>query len=472
VPATCSTCHSDVEKTYRASIHGQAVAHGVRDAPVCTDCHGEHNILAPSEPQSLVHPTRLSTVTCGRCHADERLAQKYNLPIDKVPAYEDSYHGLSLRAGSQTVANCASCHGVHNIFPSSDPRSTVNPANLPRTCGACHPGAGQTFAIGPVHVRPATLSEHPVVKWLRVFYLIVIPVTIGFMLLHNAADFLAKLIRRMPRTHTHEEVVRMNLHFRIAHWLAMASFPVLVVTGFALKFPESWWAQPLLIWESRFAFRGTLHRTAAIVLIASVVYHLVHLIASRRDRIILRFLRPGIQDVAELWAMLRYNLGVSDERPRFGKFNYAEKAEYLAFVWGTVVMALSGFLLWFDNFTLRHFSKWVADAATAVHYYEAILATLSVLVWHFYQVIFDPDVYPMDRAWLTGKTSAEHLRETRPSYYLGLVLEQNLPHDESPTPPPPEDTVASSTNPGARASETHSPEKPRSPSAEEETDRD
>ena len=96
--------------------------------------------------------------------------------------------------------------------------------------------------------------------------------------------------------------------------------------------------------------------------------------------------------------------------------SYAEKIEYWAFVWGTLVMAVSGFLLWFENWSLRVLPNWVIDVATAVHWYEAILATLAILVWHFYMVIFDPDVYPMDRAWLTGSASAEHLRAQRPVY--------------------------------------------------------
>lgn len=424
IPETCGTCHTDIKKAYQESVHGRAVKQGVRDVPVCTDCHGEHIILAPSEAQSLVNPARVSSVTCGRCHSDERLAQRYNLPADRVPSYADSYHGLALRSGSQTVANCASCHGVHNILPSNDPRSTVNAANLARTCGACHPGAGASFAIGAIHVRPASASEHPVVKWIRVTYWVLIPLTLGFMLLHNGLDFFAKLIRGGPRSHSGEQVVRMNLNFRIAHWLVMLSFPVLVVTGFALKFPESWWAQPLLLWESRFALRGTLHRAAAVVLIASMVCHFIHLLASRRGRRILRLMVLRIQDVFDMFGTARYNLGLSAEPPAFGKFNYVEKLEYLAFVWGSVVMGLSGFLLWFNNFTLRHFPKWVADAATAVHYYEAILATLSILLWHFYVVMFDPDVYPMDLSWLTGKASADHLRHTRPAYYLQLVREQ------------------------------------------------
>ena len=114
-------------------------------------------------------------------------------------SYADSYHGLAMRGGSQSVANCASCHGVHNIFRSSDARSTVNAVNLPKTCGSCHAGAGNHFVIGPVHVQTASGPAHPVVKWIRGTYWLLIPLTLGFMVIHNLADFLAKLIRRRPQ---------------------------------------------------------------------------------------------------------------------------------------------------------------------------------------------------------------------------------------------------------------------------------
>lgn len=92
----------------------------------------------------------------------------------------------------------------------------------------------------------------------------------------------------------------------------------------------------------------------------------------------------------------------------------------MAFLWGTLVMAATGFTLWFNDLALRYLPKWVSDAATALHFYEAVLATCAILTWHTYTVVFDPDVYPMDRAWLSGKTSAEHLRHTRPAYYAEL----------------------------------------------------
>jgi formate dehydrogenase gamma subunit len=419
VPETCGRCHGEVARSFAASIHGQAATRGVRDVPVCTDCHGEHAILAPKEPGSLVNPARVSSVTCGRCHADERLAARYNLPVDRVPAFQDSYHGLALRAGSQTVANCASCHGVHNILPSRDPRSTVHPTNLATTCGSCHPGAGTRFALGPVHVSSATASEHVVVRWIRVAYLLLIPLTVAFMLLHNGADFFAKLVRGGRGHDSGEQVERMGLHFRIAHALVVLSFPVLVVTGFALKFPDAWWAAPLLAFEGKLAFRGLVHRFAGVVLIAAVGYHLVHLALVPRDRVILRRMWPRLRDLQDLWGVLRHSVGRAS-RPVFGPFSYAEKIEYWAFVWGTAVMAISGFILWFENWSLRNMPKWVSDAATAVHWYEAILATLSILIWHLYMVIFDPEVYPMERAWLTGRVSADHLRATRPAYYRAL----------------------------------------------------
>jgi formate dehydrogenase gamma subunit len=420
VASTCGACHSEITKTYLESIHGQAMKAGATDAPVCTDCHGEHLILGPKEAESTVNASRVSSATCGRCHGDERLAVRYNLPSDRVPSYADSFHGLALREGSQTVANCASCHGVHNIFPSSDRRSTVNPANLRNTCGACHAGAGENFAIGPVHVQASNGTAHPVVQWIRRIYWILIPLTLGFMVLHNLIDLLSKLIRRRPRHETGRQLERMNLFFRIAHWGVMVSFPTLVFTGFALKFPDAWWSVPLSHWRGHFDFRGDLHRIAAVLLLASVVYHAIHLSVNRRDRAFLKAMLPKWKDITDMLHVFAFNLGITKKEPKFGKFNYAEKLEYVAFIWGTIVMAISGFLLWFNNFTLRHFPKWVADAATAVHYYEALLATFSILLWHFYIVIFDPVVYPMDPAWLTGKTSADHYRHSRPEYFRAL----------------------------------------------------
>ena len=108
---------------------------------------------------------------------------------------------------------------------------------------------------------------------------------------------------------------------------------------------------------------------------------------------------PAPRDVTVALGTLAYYVHLRPHPPHGGQFNYAEKAEYWAFMWGTGVMALTGLLLWFENTALQYLPSWTEDVATALHFYEAILATLAILVWHLYWVIFDPDVYPRDWTW-------------------------------------------------------------------------
>jgi len=118
VADTCGECHTEIAKIYGASIHGVAAKAGVKDAPVCVDCHGEHLILDPKEiAASPVNAANVSAETCGRLPRERADRQACMiLPADRVPSYADSYHGLALKGGKLTAANCASCHGVHNIL--------------------------------------------------------------------------------------------------------------------------------------------------------------------------------------------------------------------------------------------------------------------------------------------------------------------------------------------------------------------
>ncbi len=410
VPDTCGACHAGVDKAFKASVHGEAAAHGVKEAPVCTDCHGEHRILAVTDPGSPVFATNLPTMTCGRCHGDLRVTEKFNLPKNVVPSFEDSFHGLSSRAGNKTVANCASCHGVHLILPSADPRSTVNKANLAKTCGKCHPGAGTRFAIGPVHFL-RTEEKQTAVFWIRRIYLWLIWSVIGGMVLHNLLDLRRKVLSpvQRPMIPVKERPPRMSRGFRVAHGLVMTSFIVLAYSGFALTYPGAWWAEPLVHWEETIALRGWVHRVAAVVLVLSLGVHVVHLVISRRARACMRRMWPTLEDWHEFVERMKWYLGRRKDMPVSGVLGYPEKAEYLALIWGLLVMALTGFLLWFENFTLHWFPKWVIDVSTTVHFYEAVLATLAILVWHFYFV------------WLNGKEAPGRLLERRESVVEALT---------------------------------------------------
>ena len=418
VPETCGSCHADIAKKYMASIHGEAAARGVREAPVCTDCHGEHKILAHSDPDSPVFATNVPRMTCGRCHGDVRVSDKFGLPKDVVVSFEDSFHGLAGRGGSRTVANCGSCHGVHDVLPSSHPLSKINKANLAETCGSCHPGAGTQFALGPVHVLD-TQPRHAAVYWIRLIYLWMIWLVIGGMALHNLLDLRRKVLSPMqrPLIPVEQRRVRMSFPFRIAHLVTMVSFIVLAYTGFALKYPEQWWAAPLLRWEEQIALRGWLHRVAAVVMLAAFAFHFVHLMFDRRARACIFRMIPNREDLHELVQRMRWYLGLRPDMPKSGALSYAEKAEYLALVWGTVVMAVTGFLLWFENLTLTWLPSWVPSVSTTIHFYEAILATLAILVWHFYAVMLDPLIYPMDTAWLHGREAPGRTLERTDAVY-------------------------------------------------------
>jgi cytochrome b subunit of formate dehydrogenase len=407
VPDTCAKCHGDVEKEYMGSIHGQAIKRGNWQSPVCTDCHGIHSIKAPSDPASSVSSQAVARTTCGRCHESVRLAAEFGVASGRESTYLASYHGLASQVGSNVVANCASCHGVHNILPSSDPKSTINKANLAQTCGKCHPGANQNFIKGKIHVdAPLSADVGSIaVRWTRRFYMIMIFAVIGSMLLHNLILWRRKA--KLHREGSRRIVVRMDPKQRYQHLALLLSFITLVLTGFALKYPDSWLAD-LFVNES---VRSILHRVGAVVLIAVSAYHAVYVLTDKEGRRLFLDMLPVPKDVTDIIQNLRYHLGLSPEKPKFARFNYAEKAEYLALVWGMFVMAATGLSLWFKVQVGDVFPRWWLDVATAVHFYEAVLATLAIVVWHLYMVIFDPDTYPMNWSWYDGKMSVEHYQE-------------------------------------------------------------
>jgi cytochrome b subunit of formate dehydrogenase len=415
VPDTCGMCHTEVVAQFRESVHGQALARGVTQAPLCTDCHGEHKILKHTNAESSVNNAHIRD-TCGSCHGNVRLTKKFGMPSDRLVSFDSSFHGLAAKSGSQTVANCASCHGVHNILPSADGKSTINAKNLPNTCGQCHPGAGTRFAISQVHVTEGT-TEPDALKWVRQFYLLIIPVTIGLMLLHQGGDWIRKLLRLrfQPQVRRVRAIagghlagghhdIRMLPFERVQHAVLAISFLTLVWTGFALKYPDQWWARPLLLMEGRYSIRSLIHRVAAGVFVAISVTHLLSLIVNRKLREHWKEMLPNANDPREALSNFAYNLGLGDKPPGRSPHSYIEKAEYWAVAWGAVVMIASGTLLWANNLAMKLLPKAWLDISTSVHFYEALLATLAIVVWHFYSIIFDPDVYPLNTAFLTGKS--------------------------------------------------------------------
>ena len=444
IPDTCAKCHVQIAADYAASVHAGALRQGNADSPVCTTCHGEHDIRAHTDPTSPVYSKNVAQQVCASCHASVRLTKKYGMAGDVFQTFSDSYHGLAERGGAVVVVNCASCHGAHAIKSPADPTSPVNKRNLAATCGQCHPGANTRFTIGQVHVSATQRDRSPILYWIANFYVILIVLVVGGMGLHNLFDFLKKvrrelavqkgLVREEPVPH--RLYLRMTVNQRLQHAGLAVSFALLVITGFMLRYPDAWWVVSIRhVSDQAFVLRGLIHRIAGVVLIAAGVWHVAYLALTAEGRQLFRDLLPRPRDLTDPWAVLRYNLGLSPDKPKFGRFSYIEKSEYWALVWGTVLMGITGAILWFENTSMGLFTKLGFDISRTVHFYEAILATLAIIAWHFYFVIFNPDVYPMNLAWLTGRVSEHEMRADHP---LELEQLQQAPPAATPpsTPPP------------------------------------
>ena len=193
VPAKCGSCHEEELNAYNESIHGAAMAKNILEAPVCTDCHGEHAILGPSEQGSTVAAQNIPK-TCGNCHEKEQMTIRFGIASNRLSTYRESYHGVANRLGEENVANCVSCHQYHDIFSPRDPRSGVYPANLSKTCGQCHKGATAEFLNAKVHVT--TSREDSAGAWyVRKFYTYFIGILMLLFLAYVFLDIMHRIHR-------------------------------------------------------------------------------------------------------------------------------------------------------------------------------------------------------------------------------------------------------------------------------------
>ena len=436
VAKTCATCHEGAYEDWAEGVHGQAFQDGDFDAPVCTHCHGEHDTRDRLDPLSRVNAMTVSNGTCILCHGPEKI-KTIGEPIkSRSKSFEDSFHGLAARFGDPTVANCASCHGSHKILNSSNPASQVHQDNLPKTCGSCHPGAGENFAKGSVHNPTQSTGGHWLVG-VRYAYILIITFTLLIMVGHNLLDYFKKLRdynKKVKRGWKHE---RFNGFERLQHVATVLSFTILVITGFALKYPEAAWVQPLVDFRLGFLVRSYGHRIAAIIFMVLAVVHVYYLILTRRGRGQLVAMWPSLQDLKDVWHQLRYYLDMERKSGHFGRFSYVEKMEYLALLWGSLVMIVTGLILWFEESALLLMPKWGWDVAELVHLLEAWLATLAIIAWHLYHVMFKPSAHEFTLAMVTGNLSEEAMKHEHPEEYEKIVAQEKaeeISPDET-TPP-------------------------------------
>lgn len=201
--------------------------------------------------------------------------------------------------------------------------------------------------------------------------------------------------------------IRFSAPQRVEHWILVLSFTTLAVTGLPQKFAGDRWAEWMIAVMGGIETVRTVHHIAAAILLFESVYHFI-VIAYKMFVMRVRWtMFPGMEDVTDAWSTIQHNLGLRREPPQYDRYSFAEKAEYWALIWGTVIMALTGFMLWNPIISSRYFPGDVIPAAKAAHGGEAILAVLAIIVWHFYNV----HIKTFSKAMFTGKLDAHQMKE-------------------------------------------------------------
>jgi cytochrome b subunit of formate dehydrogenase len=491
---TCGGCHEEMMAGYERSEHAHALLKSglVGSSPSCSSCHGTHDIHPKSEPAATTSHAK-SPETCGTCHKavlaqwkDSSHGGVWKKSLDGRPAataegpvcvtchephaikrtdtpvvrkevadrcgtchekflatFHDSFHGQSATLKNAKAAVCADCHTPHANFPASDPRSSVHPANLAKTCGACHANANASFLTFDPHADPKDPKRNPYVYWVWMGMTALLLGVFGFFGLHDLLWLQRALVGKWrgefgPAPAKTQYVRRFSTMQVAMHITVVTSFLLLAATGLPLKFAQAPWAAPLMaVFGPQTA--SILHRIAAIVTFGYFAWHLGVLAYGwivKKERGYFwgpRSMVPQPRDLLDLWAMLKFFFYVGP-RPKFDRFTYWEKFDYMGVFWGVAVIGISGLVLWLPTLATMVLPGWALNAAYVIHSDEALLATGFIFLFHFFHTHLRPESFPMDTVVFTGRMPLATLEEERPLEYERLVADGKL--EGRLTPPP------------------------------------
>jgi len=222
-------------------------------------------------------------------------------------------------------------------------------------------------------------------------------------------------------------VRRFTLAQRIEHFVLILSFNMLAFTGLPQKYFQTGWAERIIQLLGGIERTRFIHRTFALILIAEALWHIGAMLAARRAGREHGDMAVNFGDFRRVLGDIAFLLGLRREKPAFARYDYRQKLEYWAVVWGTVVMATSGLIMWFPETVARYLPGVIVPASRVAHGGEALLAILSVIIWHFYNAHFRPDIFPMDRAMWSGEIPLERLRHDHRAEYERVVGAEEPP---------------------------------------------
>jgi len=424
--SACGDCHGAEDKMYQQSFHGNLVlTKDASNAPLCADCHDAHNIVPPGTPEFR----KQSVAMCTRCHGGAETT------------YLDSYHGKAFTLGDEKTAACYDCHGGHRILPPSDPASTVSKQNVIKTCAKCHPGANANFAQFKVHVNPQSPRSSWQIWFFWIAYVLLIAVVFSFAFVHTSLYIYRAWKEglysrrhhpgRDRRGTTRIEYRRFNVFHRWMHFLVIVSFTVLVFTGMPLKYKDTHWARWFMDLFGGVQAAGVYHRLAALVTVtywlAEMTFMIVMVLRRRGKNVFsqgsIMFNKKDLQDIIGMFAWF-FGRG---PKPQFDRYAYWEKFDYISLAIGTVIIGVTGFMMWFPLKTTLVLPGIFLNIALVIHSNEALLAMGVIFIFvHFFSAHLRPESFPIDKVIFTGSLPIEHYREERPLEYARRVREGTL----------------------------------------------
>ncbi len=438
---TCGQCHTKVEEVYETSIHGQLVESGDKRGPVCTNCHESHRIVSPD----VLAFQQYSDNKCGQCHED------------MLERYHETFHGKAMTLGSTKVAACYDCHGYHDIVRSDDPNSAIHENNKLETCRKCHEGANKNFSNYIAHGNHYDKENYPQLYYTFVGMTGLLVGVFVFFGLHTLLWIVRSVALYIRDSKTFREakvkVLEDDLKFRrfepidrFLHVMMILSFITLVITGMPLKFFDTNWAGSLMKVLGGVESAGYLHRVAALLMVFIFVVHLFNLFQSvlsglreSRDpktgklgfKNALTFLLgpdsviPHPRDLTDFWAHQKWFFG-KGPKPKFDRWTYWEKFDYFAVFWGVFIIGFSGLIMWIPNFFTSFLPGWIINISLIIHSDEALLAAGFIFTFHFFNVHFRIEKFPMDTVIFSGRISMEELKEERTGWLERLESKNKL----------------------------------------------
>ncbi len=413
VPNTCGKCHKSIYNEYMESDHSVLLNTKDKKYPSCANCHTSHSISDVDKDKFMSQVT----MQCGSCHKD--LSE----------TYMETYHGKAYTLGHMKAARCSDCHGAHKILNVDNPESMVAEKNIVRTCKKCHENANVKFTG---YLSHATHNDNDVLYYTFWGMTSLLLGVFGFFGLHTLL-WIPRSIVEARKKKQHAAASGEKVYFRrftrsqrITHIFVILSFLLLALTGMMLKFAHMDWAiflSKLINVETA----GNIHRFAAIITFGYFFFHVVSLLRMKKEQKLSlkdfifgsNTLMFNMQDIRDFVATVKWFLWLG-ERPKYGRWTYWEKFDYMAVFWGVAVIGMSGLILWFPEFFTQLLPGWIINVAQIIHSDEALLAVIFIFTIHFFNTHLRPEAFPMDTVIFTGHVDADEYKIDRPKEWEEL----------------------------------------------------